>query len=130
MTTKTNKTAFNVFTKEWFENNPDKKVLPKGLWKEVSSDPAEKNRLQAIADRQNKEEGRVARKGTSTSRTVSGWNRFLKRLGELNEEKDLPKGSRLKSGDDTVKACTVRGADGKVDGDASITKLEAHFATL
>jgi hypothetical protein len=128
-TTKSNLTAYNVFTKRWFEEHEGATSIPKGLWATVSV--AERKPYQDLADRLNKEEGRQPRKGATAARAANGWNSFQTRLGELNTENQFPKGQRLMCTDPRVKACVVKvGPKNKVDGPASIVKLEAFFATL
>jgi len=60
------------------------------------------------------------------SRNPSGYSNMLKRLGELNAL--LPEGSaKVATTDQGFQACKVLGADGKVQVEASIARLEGWF---
>lgn len=118
--------AYNVWSVQVWYAAGNKTAPPAGHWEKLcSQDPALKTKYQAMADEQNEKEGRVSRKGISRAgpSTVSGWTLLLKRMGELN--KSVPSERRLKSSD--LGAYKVLGADKKVDGPASIAKLEVYY---
>jgi len=123
-----NVSAYTMWAKHWRTEHP-KQNPPAGLWdQQCKADPTIKAHFQELADEFNQAEGRVSTKGTTRASTgkVSGYTQMQKRLGELNAL--LPEGSaKISCSDQTFKACKVLGADKKVIGDASITKLEEWF---
>ena len=123
-----NVSAYTMWAKHWRSEHP-KQNPPAGLWdQQCKADPTIKDHFQELADEFNQAEGRVSTKGTTRAATgkVSGYTQMQKRLGELNAL--LPEGSaKVSCSDQSFKACKVLGADKKVQGEASIAKLEEWF---
>ena len=123
-----NVSAYTMWAKHWRSEHP-KQNPPGGLWdQQCKADPTIKDHFQELADEFNQAEGRVSTKGSTRASTgkVSGYTQMQKRLGELNAL--LPQGSaKIACSDQAFKACKVLGADKKVQGEASIAKLEEWF---
>jgi len=123
-----NVSAYTMWAKQWRLDHP-KQNPPAGLWdQQCKADPTIKAHFQEMADEFNQAEGRVSTKGSTRASTgkVSGYTQMQKRLGELNAL--LPQGSaKIACSDQAFKACKVLGADKKVQGEASIAKLEEWF---
>jgi len=123
-----NVSAYTMWAKQWRLDHP-KQNPPAGLWdQQCKADPTIKAHFQELADEFNQAEGRVSTKGSTRASTgkVSGYTQMQKRLGELNAL--LPQGSaKIACSDQAFKACKVLGADKKVQGEASIAKLEEWF---
>jgi len=123
-----NVSAYTMWAKHWRSEHP-KQNPPAGLWdQQCKADPTIKDHFQELADEFNQAEGRVSTKGSTRASTgkISGYTQMQKRLGELNAL--LPEGSaKISCSDQAFKACKVLGADKKVQGEASIAKLEEWF---